>query len=172
MSDLSQMISLFRAKHASIVSVMLLEGFNSMNSSDNEDNCSVDKNFNTSFTSLTTESGTTEDFPDAESTLQASDNIQPRANNTMSGSDGTLLPVSATGLTREAADTTDGDQQALTTEATDGTMPAATTATEPTTKATDVTMPVATAATEPTTAATDGTMPLTTAAMETTGETT
>ena len=38
-------------KHASIKSVMTLEEFNSMNSSDDEHNCSLDDNFNTSFTS-------------------------------------------------------------------------------------------------------------------------
>ena len=41
-------------KHASIESGMTLEEFNSMNSSDNEHNCSLDDNFNTSFTSSTT----------------------------------------------------------------------------------------------------------------------
>ena len=75
-------------KHASIKSVMTLEVFNSMNSGYNEHNCSLDDNLNTSFTSSTTESGITEDFQDAESTLQASDNSK------MSGSDGTLLPAS------------------------------------------------------------------------------
>ena len=49
-------------KHASIESVMTLEVFNSMNSSYNEHNCSLDDNFNTSFTSSTTESVITEDF--------------------------------------------------------------------------------------------------------------
>ena len=81
------------AKHASIESVMLHQKFNSMNNSDNEDNCSLDENCNNSFTSSTTESGITEDFQDAESTLQTSDNIEPRANSTISGSDGTLLPA-------------------------------------------------------------------------------
>ena len=71
-------------KHASIESVMTLEEFNSVNSSDNEHNCSLDDNFNTSLTSLTTDSGVTEDFQGAESTLQASDNIQPGANSTTS----------------------------------------------------------------------------------------
>ena len=84
---------------------MTLEEFISMNSSDNEHNCSLDDNFNTSFTPLTTDSGVTEDFQDAESTLQASDNIQHGANSTMSGSDGTLLLASVTGLTTEAAET-------------------------------------------------------------------
>ena len=101
---------------------MPLEEFNRMNSSNNEDNCSLDKNFNTSFTSSTTESGITEDFQDSESTLQASDSIQPGANSTMSGFDGTLLPSSVTSLIREAAETTDEDQHAPTTEATDGTI--------------------------------------------------
>ena len=49
-------------KRESIESVMRLEEFNSMNSSDNEHNCSLDDNLNTSFTSSTTESGITEDF--------------------------------------------------------------------------------------------------------------
>ena len=71
----------------------MLEELNSMNSSYNEYNYSLDDNFNTSFTSSPTESGITEDFQDAESTLQASDNIQPGANCTMSGYDGTLLPA-------------------------------------------------------------------------------
>ena len=62
--------------HASIESVMMLEEFNSMNRSDNEYNCSLDDNFNTSLTSSITDSGVTEDFQDAESTLQASDNIR------------------------------------------------------------------------------------------------
>ena len=53
-------------KHASIESVMTLEELNSMNSSYNEHNCSLDDNFNTSFTSSTTESGITEDFQDAD----------------------------------------------------------------------------------------------------------
>ena len=87
-----------------------------MNSSYNEHNCSLDNNFNTSFTSSTTESGITEDFQDAESTLQASDNIQPGENSTMSGSDGTLVPPSVTGLTTEAAETSAEDQHAPTTE--------------------------------------------------------
>ena len=80
------------AKHASIESVE--EELNSMNNNDNEDNCSIDENFNTSLTSSTTESGITEDFQDAESTLHGSDNIQPGANSAMSGSDGTMLPAS------------------------------------------------------------------------------
>ena len=143
------------AKHASIESIMSQEELNSMNNSDNEDNCSVDENFNTSFTSSTTESGITEDFQDAESTLQASDNIQPGANSAMSGSDGTLLPASKTGETREAAETTAEDQHAPTTEATDGTMAVATATTAPTIEATDGTMPVATTANEPTIEATD-----------------
>ena len=129
------------AKHASIVSVMQ-EELNSMNNSNNEDNCSVDGNFDTSLTSSTTESGITEDFQDAESTLQASDNIQPGANSAMSGPDGTLLTASVTGETREAAETTAEDQQTPTIEATDGTMPMATTATEPTIEATDGTIPI------------------------------
>ena len=104
--------------------------------------------------------------------MQASDNIQPVANSTMSGSDGTLLPASVAGLTREAAETTDEDQHASTIEATDGTMPVASAAPEQTTEATKGTIPVATAETGPTTEATDCTMPVKTAAMETTGETT
>ena len=40
-------------KHWSIESVMQLEEFNSLNSSDNEHNCSLDDNFNTLFTSST-----------------------------------------------------------------------------------------------------------------------
>ena len=52
-------------KHASIESVMTLEEFNSMNSSYNEHNCSLDDNFNTSFTSSTTKSGIAEDFQDS-----------------------------------------------------------------------------------------------------------
>ena len=92
--------------------------------------------------------------------MQASDNIQPVANTTMSGSDGTLLPASVAGLTREATETTDEDQHASTIEATDGTMPVPSAAPEQTTEA------------GPTTEATDCTMPVKTAAMETTGETT
>ena len=99
-------------KHASIESVMMLEEFNSVIFSDNDHNCSLNDNFNASLTSLTTDSGVTENFQDAESTLQASDNIQPGANSTTSGSDGTLLPASVTGLTREATETTAGDQHA------------------------------------------------------------
>ena len=120
------------AKHASIVSVMSQGELNSMNNSANEDNCSVDDNFNTSLTSSTTESGITEDFQDAESTLQASDNIQPGANSAMSGPDGTLISASVTGETREAAGTTAEDQRAPTTEATDGIMTVATATTSPT----------------------------------------
>ena len=102
-------------KHASIESVMTLEEFNGIDSSDNEHNCSLDDNFNTSFTSSTTESGITEDFQDTESTLQASDNIQSGPNSTMSGSDGALLPSSVTGLTTEAAETTAEYQRVPTT---------------------------------------------------------
>ena len=120
------------AKHASIVSVMSQEELNSMNNSDNEDNCSIDDNFKTSLTSSTTESGITDDFQDAESTLQASDNIQPGANSAMSGSDGTLLMASVTGRTREAAETTAEDQHAPITEAMDGTMTVATATITPT----------------------------------------
>ena len=130
----------------------------------------LDKDFNTSFTSSTTESGITWDFQDAQNTLQASDNIQPGANSAMSGSDDTLLPASVTGQTREAAETTTEDQHAPTTEATDGTMPVATTATEPTIEAMDSTMPVVTTATEPTIEATDGTMPVATTSTEPTIE--
>ena len=119
-------------KHASIESVMTLEEFNSRNSSYNEHNCSLDDNFNTSFTSSTTDSVITEDFQDAESTLQASDNIQYGANSAMSGSDGTLVPSSVTGLTIEAAETTAGDQHAPTTEAMDGTIQVMTAAMETT----------------------------------------
>ena len=90
----------------------------------------------------------------------------------MSGSDSTLLPASVTGLTKEAAETTDEDQQAPNTEATDSTMPVVTATTDPTSKATDGTMPVVTAATEPTSEATDGTMPVATATTEPTSEAT
>ena len=69
---------------------MTLEEFKTVNSNDNEHNCSLDYNyFNMSLASSTTDSGVTEDFQDAESTLQASDNIQPGANSTTSGYDGT-----------------------------------------------------------------------------------
>ena len=153
---------------------MTLEEFNSMNRSDNEHNCSLNDNFNTSFTSSTTDCGITEDFQAPERTLEASDSIQPEVNSTTSGSDGTLLPASVTGLTREAAETTAGDQHAPTTEATDGSMRVAPATTEPTIEETDGTMPVAvaTSTTEPTTEAMHSTMQVTTAAMETTGETT
>ena len=153
-------------KHASIESVMKLEEFNCMNSSDNENNCSLDDNFNIPFTSLTTDSGVTEDFQDAESALQASENIQPDANSTMSGSDSTLLLASVTGLTREAVETTAGDQHAPNTKAMDDSMTVATIATKPTTDAMDGTMPVVTASMEPTIKATDGTMPVATATTE------
>ena len=92
---------------------MSQEELNSMNNSDNEDNCSVDDNFDNSLTSSTTKSGITENFQDAESTLQASDNIQPGANSAMSGSDGTLLTASVTGETKAAAETTAEDQHDL-----------------------------------------------------------
>ena len=78
------------AKPALIESVMPQEELDSMNNCDNEDNCSLDENFNTSFTSSTI----TGDFQDAESILQASDNIQPGANSTMSGFDDNMLPSS------------------------------------------------------------------------------
>ena len=48
----------------------------------------MDDNFDTSLTFSTTESGITEDFQNAESTLQASDNIEPGANSAMSGPEG------------------------------------------------------------------------------------
>ena len=159
-------------KHASIESVMPLEELNSMNSSDNEDNCSLDVDFNTSFTSSNTESGITEDFQDSEGTLQAYDNIQPGESNTMSESGGTMLPASVTGLTRAAAETTVEYQHAPTIEATDGTMRVATTATKPTTEATDGTVPEATATMEPTIEATEGTMLVATVTTEPTIEAT
>ena len=157
-------------KHTSIESVMTLEEFNSMNRSDNEHNCSLDDNFNTSFTSSTTESGISKDFQDANSTKQASDSVQPGLNSTMSGSDGTLLPASVTGLTTEAAESTAEYQHAPTTEAMDGSMTVATTATKPTIEATDGTMPVATPAMEPTIEVMDGTIQVMTATPEPTTE--
>ena len=166
---------------------MTLEEFNSMNSSDNEHNCSWDDNFNTSCTSSTTDSGVTEDFQDAQSTLQSSDNILPVANSTTTEFDDTLLPASVTDRFNKRSSRNNccrsthtnhwsngrlydsGDYSNKTNHWSNGQHYASgdgsNWTTEPTIEATDGTMTVATTATEPTTEAMDGTMQVTTAAM-------
>ena len=88
------------AKRAYREGVMPIENFHNMRSSDNENNCSLYEDFNTQFTSTTTDSSITEGIEGAPSALQASDKIQLGTHSTLSGPNSTLLAASVTsGLT-------------------------------------------------------------------------